>query len=134
MLLTEVNLSRRRTIPMPQPERRLKVKEGMAAIKCVLGERKRAAIQEHALKVKTLAETNYSNREMNALDFNQDAIDEFDDELLDGGDNGLVNDDDDVNDDNDEDDDDNYNDDDDDDNDGDDDDDDNNNDTPDKKK
>ena len=134
MLLTEVNLSRRRTIPMPQPERRLKVKKGMAAIKCVLGERKRAAIQAHAVKVKTLAERNYSNREMNVFDFNHEAKDEFDDELVDGEDGGIGNDDYDINDDNDEDDDDNYNDDEeDDDDDNNDDDDDDDDDTPNKK-
>ena len=44
MLLTETNLSRRNNLIMPQPERRKKVKRSMAAIKTVLGERKRAKI------------------------------------------------------------------------------------------
>ena len=42
MLLTEQQLSRRRGLIMPQPERLRKVKKSMGAIKHVLGERKRA--------------------------------------------------------------------------------------------
>ena len=64
MLLTEANLSRRKSILMVQPERRVKVKKGMAAIKHVLGERKREALAAHALKKKTekeMMEQNYKN-------------------------------------------------------------------------
>ena len=50
MLLTERNLSRRHNIRFPQPDRILKVKKSMASIKVVLGERKRDAIAQHALK------------------------------------------------------------------------------------
>lgn len=46
MLLTEKNLSRRKGIKFPQPERWKKVKRGMASIKVVLGERKRKKIAE----------------------------------------------------------------------------------------
>lgn len=44
MLLTEKNLSRRKNLVFPQPERWKKVKRSMAAIKVVLGERKREKI------------------------------------------------------------------------------------------
>mmetsp|Transcript_29055 Transcript_29055/g.58148 ORF Transcript_29055/g.58148 Transcript_29055/m.58148 type:complete len:261 (+) Transcript_29055:191-973(+) len=47
MLLTEANLARRHGYYMIQPERRLKVKKSMGAIKHVLGERKRKKIAEH---------------------------------------------------------------------------------------
>eukprot|EP00594_Rhizosolenia_setigera_P015430 CAMPEP_0178957040 /NCGR_PEP_ID=MMETSP0789-20121207/10657_1 /TAXON_ID=3005 /ORGANISM="Rhizosolenia setigera, Strain CCMP 1694" /LENGTH=214 /DNA_ID=CAMNT_0020639173 /DNA_START=73 /DNA_END=717 /DNA_ORIENTATION=+ len=46
MLMTETKLSKRNGIVMPQPERRTKVKRGMNAIKVVLGERKREAIEK----------------------------------------------------------------------------------------
>lgn len=42
MLLTERQMSRRRNLIFPQPERIRKVKKSMGAIKHVLGERKRA--------------------------------------------------------------------------------------------
>lgn len=41
MLLTEQQLSRRKNIPFPQPQRMVKVRKGMGAIRQVLGERKR---------------------------------------------------------------------------------------------
>ena len=44
MLLTERQLSRRRQVRFPQPERFKKVQKSMQAIKQVLGERKRSAI------------------------------------------------------------------------------------------
>ena len=47
MLLTEKNLSRRKGLRFPQPERWKKVKRSMAAIKVVLGERKREKIAAH---------------------------------------------------------------------------------------
>lgn len=42
MLLTERQISRRRSIIFPQPDRFKKVRKSMGAIKQVLGERKRA--------------------------------------------------------------------------------------------
>ena len=42
MLMTERQISRRRNLVFPQPERTRKVKKSMGAIKHVLGERKRA--------------------------------------------------------------------------------------------
>jgi len=47
MLLTEKNLSRRKGLVFPQPERWKKVKRSMASIKVVLGERKRENIKAH---------------------------------------------------------------------------------------
>ena len=44
MLLTEQQLSRRKGIIFPQPERMRKVRKSMGAIKQVLGERKRATL------------------------------------------------------------------------------------------
>ena len=51
MLLTEKNLSRRKSMVFPQPERWKKVKRSMAAIKVVLGERKREKIAAHKEKM-----------------------------------------------------------------------------------
>lgn len=51
MLLTEKNLSRRKGLVFPQPERWKKVKRSMAAIKTVLGERKREKIAIHNEKM-----------------------------------------------------------------------------------
>ena len=50
MLLTEKQLSRRKGIIFPQPERIQKVKKSMGAIKHVLGERKREKIAALALQ------------------------------------------------------------------------------------
>jgi large subunit ribosomal protein L47 len=47
MLLTEQQLSRRRQLIFPQPERMKKVQKSMGAIKQVLGERKRVKIASH---------------------------------------------------------------------------------------
>jgi Mitochondrial 39-S ribosomal protein L47 (MRP-L47) len=44
MLLTELQLSRRRGLIFPQPERMKKVQKSMGAIRQVLGERKRDKI------------------------------------------------------------------------------------------
>jgi hypothetical protein len=49
MLLTELQLSRRKQIIFPQPQRMKKVRKSMGAIKHVLGERKQkklAALKE----------------------------------------------------------------------------------------
>jgi large subunit ribosomal protein L47 len=46
MLMTEQQLSRRRQLIFPQPERFQKVKKSMGAIKQVLGERKKVRIAE----------------------------------------------------------------------------------------
>lgn len=50
MLLTEANLSRRRDLLFPQPERRRKVRKSMGAIRAVLGERKRDKLAQVALR------------------------------------------------------------------------------------
>ena len=50
MLLTEQQLSKRRQLIFPQPDRLRKVRKSMGAIKQVLGERKREAIAEHAAR------------------------------------------------------------------------------------
>lgn len=47
MLLTEQQLSRRRQLRFPQPQRITKVQKSMQAIKQVLGERKRQKISEY---------------------------------------------------------------------------------------
>mmetsp|Transcript_17394 Transcript_17394/g.25226 ORF Transcript_17394/g.25226 Transcript_17394/m.25226 type:complete len:178 (-) Transcript_17394:130-663(-) len=54
MLLTEANLSRRKGLVFPQPERKVKVKKSMGAIKHVLGERKRDFVSQ--LEAKRLDE------------------------------------------------------------------------------
>ena len=51
MLLTESNISRSNNLQFfPQPDRKLKVKKSMAAIKTVLGERKKQKIAAHLEK------------------------------------------------------------------------------------
>ena len=50
MLLTEQQLSRRRGIVFPQPERQTKVRKSMGAIKQVLGERKREKLESLGLR------------------------------------------------------------------------------------
>ena len=52
MLLTELQLSRRKGILFPQPERMKKVKKSMGAIRHVLGERKREKIAAFQLERK----------------------------------------------------------------------------------
>lgn len=47
MLLTEQQLSRRRQLIFPQPERFQKVQKSMGAIRQVLGERKQKAVAAH---------------------------------------------------------------------------------------
>lgn len=54
MLLTEQQISRRKSIAFPQPERFMKVRKSMGAIKQVLGERKRAHLAN--IKAKREAE------------------------------------------------------------------------------
>ena len=55
MLLTEQQLSRRKGLNFPQPERMKKVRKSMGAIKHVLGERKR----EHLFRIKVLVRNKY---------------------------------------------------------------------------
>ena len=50
MLLSENQICRQNGVFFPQRERQKKVKKSMAAIKTVLGERKRDKIAQHALK------------------------------------------------------------------------------------
>jgi large subunit ribosomal protein L47 len=47
MLMTENQLSRRRQLMMPQPQRLKKVQKSMGAVKQVLGERKRRKISDY---------------------------------------------------------------------------------------
>ena len=54
MLLTESNLARRHGYEMVQPNRRLKVRKSIGAIKHVLGERKRKKIADHKAYLKEL--------------------------------------------------------------------------------
>lgn len=61
MLLTESNLARRKGIIFPQPDRKTKVKKSMAAIKTVLGERKRERISQFYLR---RAEQEEQNKEI----------------------------------------------------------------------
>lgn len=49
MLLTESNICRRNSVFLPQKDRQQKTKKSMAAIKTVLGERKRDKIAKAAL-------------------------------------------------------------------------------------
>ena len=63
MILTEKNLSRRHGILFPQPERQKKVQKSMAAIRTVLGERKRDAIAKHALKMSLQEEGLYEQEQ-----------------------------------------------------------------------
>jgi len=50
MLLTEQQLSRRRQLIFPQPERFKKVQKSMGAIRQVLGERKRETVAAHLMR------------------------------------------------------------------------------------
>jgi large subunit ribosomal protein L47 len=50
MLLTEQQLSRRRGIIFPQPDRIQKVKKSLGAIRQVMGERKREKLSQMALQ------------------------------------------------------------------------------------
>jgi Mitochondrial 39-S ribosomal protein L47 (MRP-L47) len=50
MLLTEQQISRRRGIVFPQPERMKKVRKSMGAIKHVMGERKRDYLAQKAAR------------------------------------------------------------------------------------
>lgn len=54
MLLTEQQISRRRGLVFPQPERMTKVQKSMGAIRQVLGERKREKIAAHHSQKKAL--------------------------------------------------------------------------------
>jgi hypothetical protein len=51
MLLSESHICRQNGVYFPQKERQRKTKKSMAAIKTVLGERKRDKIAQHALKL-----------------------------------------------------------------------------------
>lgn len=50
MLLTELQLSRRRGLFFPQPDRMYKVRKSMGAIRHVMGERKRERLRNLAAK------------------------------------------------------------------------------------
>lgn len=71
MLLTEQQLSRRRQLNFPQPERLYKVKRSMGAIKHVLGERKREKVAAHLasqMEKAMLAESQEQAQEMDDLE------------------------------------------------------------------
>lgn len=79
MLLTEQQLSRRRNLRFPQPERFKKVRKSMGAIKQVLGERKRAHLAQLALRKKDQAtpsiESDVKNIEAEIVEFPNNQID-----------------------------------------------------------
>ena len=77
MLLTERQLSRRRKLVFPQPERIVKVRKSMGAIRHVLGERKRAQLARvrHRLQHRKLGAAAAEDEEMDEMDF------EMEDEL-----------------------------------------------------
>lgn len=58
MLLTEQQLSRRKSVLFPQPQRILKVRKSMGAIKQVLGERKREYLSQLSVMAKAQEATN----------------------------------------------------------------------------
>jgi hypothetical protein len=61
MLLTEEQLSRRKGLVFPQPERIRKVRKSMGAIKHVLGERKRHHLARLQIKKKEQTESSSSS-------------------------------------------------------------------------
>ncbi len=61
MLLSESHICRQNGVYFPQKERQQKTKKSMAAIKTVLGERKRDKIAQHALKMSELEDLERSN-------------------------------------------------------------------------
>jgi len=69
MLLTERQLSRRRKLVFPQPERIVKVRKSMGAIRHVLGERKRAQLArvKHRLQHRKLAGEGADEQEDEAM-------------------------------------------------------------------
>ena len=75
MLLTESHLSRVNNVIFPQKERQQKVKKSMAAIKVVLGERKRNKIAQHALKMAMAEESEAELTEEDCLEDNEEEID-----------------------------------------------------------
>lgn len=68
MLLTERQLSRRRQIRYPQPERLKKVQKSMGAIRQVLGERKREKIAAAGAKKAQAEAAEAANGENEAMD------------------------------------------------------------------
>lgn len=70
MLLTEQQLSRRRQLNFPQPERMYKVQKSMGAIKHVLGERKREKVAAHLasqMEKAMMAESEEQTEEMDEV-------------------------------------------------------------------
>ena len=80
MLLTEQQLSRRRQLVFPQPERFRKVQKGMGAIRQVLGERKREAVAAHLERHREKELAKRMTAEIETADFV-----EFEDEADDDG-------------------------------------------------
>ena len=77
MLLTERQLSRRRQLFFPQPQRLVKVRKSMGAIKQVLGERKRRKIADYnASKMEQgMHEEAEDMEELDDMDENEDVKD-----------------------------------------------------------
>ena len=65
MLLTEQQLSRRRQLAFPQPDRFRKVSKSMGAIRQVLGERKRERIRENNDRMKSADADDKDNNDNN---------------------------------------------------------------------
>ena len=79
MLLTERQLSRRRGLIFPQPERMQKVKKSMGAIKHVLGERKRAHLARIAYAKVHGGNTEPRDDESMIMDMGSDELVEIED-------------------------------------------------------
>lgn len=75
MLLTERQLSRRRQLLFPQPDRLKKVQKSMGAIRLVLAERKKKKIAEvHASKLEQALED--EGNEMEDFDVDEESTEE----------------------------------------------------------
>jgi large subunit ribosomal protein L47 len=81
MLLTEQQLSRRKNIVFPQPDRLKKVGKSMGAIKHVLGERKRERIRIHLEKKALEAQENVDKKAEEAVPSEQDGQEKASDSL-----------------------------------------------------
>ena len=82
MLLTEQQLSRRRQLIFPQPDRFKKVQKSMGAIRQVLGERKRETVAAHLVR----HEENELAKRMTAELDSQDIFESIDEDSLDDSD------------------------------------------------
>jgi large subunit ribosomal protein L47 len=81
MLLTEQQLSRRRQLIFPQPERFKKVQKSMGSIRQVLGERKRETVAAHLARHEEKLQTKeleLAARMMDEVNTNQESFEGFD--------------------------------------------------------